>query len=335
MPVAKSVKQLEIEKRCVSMQREGLADSIAETIIRFYGGQDEVLHLGYVTERALQAIEAGIREQSDSEHWIYTRIAVGQRNRSQTIAFDIADSIAEINSVVPIHYWWWLNKWDPMGSAVRLRIQAPFARLCDVKRELSSRLGQRGLEFNFLRYEPELRLFGGLEGIRIAHELFAHDSSFLVAWARQAGEPPMPMIPPGLSLALMIDLAVAGGLDLFEMWDLFDKIADKRAVADDRTSLKCKELAARVIAAKPEAIFALCSAEQQQLISAYRNRLRQCAEQLSRVYFQGKLECGLRESLVPIMLFHWNRVGLPSSIQAALSRSAADEFARLSRKGQG
>lgn len=316
-----------------AQRREVLAENLAEAVTRFYTGESKSFHLGHVVERAIQAIEAGISEQDGDEHWIYFRIAVEPRNRSRMIAFDIAGAIAESGSAVPITQWWWLNKWDPLGPAVRLRMQVPFDRARDAASEVSSRLRQRGFEFNILRYEPELRLFGGAEGIRIAHELFAYDSSFLVDWARQSDSQQGPTIPPGLSLALMIDLARAGGLDLFELWDLFDRIAAKRAVSGDPVSVKCKDLAARVVAAAPDALFALYGREQQQLLSGYRARLRQCAERLSRAYFQGDLECGIRESLVPMILFHWNRVGLASSAQAALSRSTADEFARLSRKG--
>ncbi|HLJ27928.1 MAG TPA: thiopeptide-type bacteriocin biosynthesis protein [Candidatus Angelobacter sp.] len=316
-----------------AQRREVLAGNIAETVSRFYMGEHEGFHLGYVVERAMQAIEAGICEQDGSEHWIYFRIAVEPRNRSRMIVFDIAGSIAESNSAAPISQWWWLNKWDPLGSAVRLRMQVPFDRKCEAEREVSLRLRQRGLEFSVLRYEPELRLFGGAEGIRIAHELFAYDSGFLVSWARQSDPQRGPMIPPGLSLALMIDLARGTGLDLFELWDLFDRLAAKRVISDDPVSLKCRDLATRVIAAGPDALFAFYDGEQQRLLSSYRARLRQCAERLSRAYFQGDLECGLRGSLVPMILFHWNRVGLPSIAQAALSHSAADEFARRSRKG--
>jgi thiopeptide-type bacteriocin biosynthesis protein len=322
-------------KVCSHMEakrREVLAENVAEAVSRFYTGQRQSFHLGYVVERAIQAIEAGIREQERSEHWIYFRVAVEPANRSRMIVFDIAGSIAESSSVVPITQWWWLNKWDPLGSAVRLRLQVPFDRIGEAEGEVASRLRRRGLKLSVLCYEPELRLFGGAEGIRIAHEFFAYDSGFLVDWARQSDAQQVPMIPPGLSLALMIEFARASGLDLFELWDLFDRVAAKRAVSDEPVSLKCKDLAARVIAATPDAVFSLYG-DQQPLLSPYRARLHQCAGRLSRAFFQGDLECGVRESLAAMILFHWNRVGLPSKAQAALSRSAADEFARLSRKG--
>lgn len=312
---------------------ETLAADVAEAVTRFYTGEGRRFHLGYVVERAIQAIEAGICEQDRSEHWLYFRIAVEPRNRRRTIAFEIAGCIAESSSAVPVRQWWWLNKWDPLGPAVRLRVGLPVQYSREAEREISSRLRQRGLEFSILVYEPEIRLFGGERGIRIAHELFAYDSRFLVDWVRHTEAQGGPMIAPGLSLALVIDLARASGLDLFELWDLFERIAAKRALSDSAVFLKCKDLASRVIAARFETLLALYDSEQQKLITAYRTQLHQCAEQLTRAYFHGDLECGLRESLVPIILFHWNRVGLPSSAQAALSRSAADEFARLSCKG--
>jgi thiopeptide-type bacteriocin biosynthesis protein len=316
-----------------SQRRAALAESISQALSRFYVDQSENIHLGYVTERAIDAIESSIEEQKSTEHWIYFRIAAQLSNRPQMIAFEIAECIQESCSAIPIVQWWWLNKWDASGPAVRLRVQVPFERLEAARHELSCRFRQRGFDFSLLCYEPELRLFGGAEGMRIAHELFAHDSSFLVQWIRQSDQKNAPVIPPGLSLALALDLGRASGLDLFELWDLFDRISGKRTAIDDSLSLKCRELAARIIAAEPEAVFAVYEGVRRQLISEYRARLRECAERLSRAYFQGKLECGLRESLVPIVLFHWNRILLPFNAQAALSLAAANELARLSHQG--
>lgn len=315
-------------------RREILAVSVAEAIAQFYDDKRKCFHMGYVVERAIQAIESGISEQDHSECWIYFRIAVNPRRRKKTIVFDVAESIWESISAVPITRWWWLNKSDVLGPAVRLRLQLPFEHIREAKDEVSLRLTQKGLELSILPYEPELRLFGGVTGIKVAHELFAYDSNFLVAWARQSDiQEQLPLIAPGLSLALMIDLARACGLDLFELWDLFDRIAAKRPLPDNPLYLKCKALASRVIATEPETLFGLYGGERQNLLFAYRTQIRQCAEQLSIAHFRGDLECGLRESLAPIILFHWNRAGLSSGAQAAISRSAADEFERLSRRG--
>jgi thiopeptide-type bacteriocin biosynthesis protein len=315
--------------------RQVLNEHLANAVVSFYSGKCEDFNLGYIVERAEAAIEAAIREESSSEQWIYLRIAVEPSFSNTVIPFSIVPAIVEIKRRAPIGGWWWLKKRDPLGPAIRLRVAVPLCCARETERELSTLLIQMGHEVKTLRYEPEVPLFGGAAGIKIAHELFCSDSEFLSSWARCNDRPREPIIPAGLSIALMIYLARATGLDLFECWDLFDRISDKRKISDAEGSCRhrCSDIAIRVIDAGPEAVFAVFRGEQAKLLHGYRIRLEQSGDRLSRAYFHGDLDCGLREWLVPAVLFHWNRTGIPAVAHAWLSRAVADEFRRLARKG--
>jgi hypothetical protein len=93
-------------------------------------------------------------------------------------------------------------------------------------------------------------------------------------------------------------------------------------------------MVARVIGAGPNAVFSIYREERAQLLTDYGTQLDQCGRNLSRAYFNGDLECGLRELLVPIIIFHLNRAGFSWLHQTRLSHAAADEFRRITRKGR-
>jgi thiopeptide-type bacteriocin biosynthesis protein len=294
------------------------------------------LNVGYIVEQADAAIHRAITESAEGERWLYFRLAMEDAGHDKIISHEIAPLMQGLKSVSLINGWWWLYKRDPHGLAARLRIAMPEPAFREVEIAVAARCGRLGRSYRVLQYEPELRLFGGSRGMKAAHQHFCEDSAFLAAWARQDGSPSLPIIPEGLSLALTIRLLRAAGLDLFECWDVFDRVCDKRRLGnlDDSRLAGYRTLAAKVAQAAPEQIFQLYSGtEQAKLIKDYVSFLDNFGHGLAGIYYEGQLECGLREFLVPIILFHWNRVGLKPFGQFGLSHSIAYEFARLTRKG--
>jgi thiopeptide-type bacteriocin biosynthesis protein len=298
-------------------------------------GSQAEYNLSDIVEQAGAAICRIIERAADSDRWLYLRISVDANTQDKIVSDDIAPLLEQLRESYPIKGWWWLYKHDPLGSAVRLRVAVPASVTRDTERAIGARLAESGRDVKTLCYEPELRLFGGAEGIKTAHEFFCKDSEFLARWAQGNDLPRHPIIPEGLSLALIIRLLTASGLDLFECWDVFDRVCDKRRVGDltDIRFAKYQQLAANVLRAAPDQVFQLFRGERAQLLREYRTFVEAFGQKASRIYFNGGLECGLREFFVPIILFHWNRVGFAPFTHFGLSHSVAQELARLTRKG--
>lgn len=309
-------------------QRQLLCQRIREVVIDVSLVQPE--NLGSVTERAGAAVERALAE-GGARAWIYLRVPFD--DMSSIVPREIVPAIEELRSRIPINGWWWLYKNDPLGRAVRLRVLASSSALDEIERELSSRLTREGRVIRRLCYEPEVCLFGGPEGMRVAHALFCYDSEFLAAWAKLSDPLRIPTIPAGLSIALIIHLLQQAGVDTFECWDVFDRVSDKRALAvGDRALEKCARMTASALEGRT---FPLHSGECATLIERYASQLKTCGERLCRVNFEGRLECGVREFLAAVIIFQWNRAGFRLLDQAAMAHGAANEFKRLSRKGSG
>lgn len=290
--------------------------------------------VGILVERAGATIERMIRDFADSDRWLYFRVATDSSEGSRLVAHQIAPMLRRLKNNHSINGWWWLNKIDSRGAAVRLRVFVPSASR-EVELAIRAQLAEFGRDFRVLCYEPELRLFGGIDGMRAAHEYFCADSEFLAAWG-QEGEPQQkPIIPEGLSVALILRILRSAGLDLFECWDVFDRVCDKRRIGhtSDARFARYQELARKVVQARPDRIFRLYRGEKARLLSEYGAFLDAFGRKINLIYFDGRLECGLREFLVPIILFHWNRVRLTPFGHFGLSHSVAQELARLSHKG--
>ena len=289
-----------------------------------------------IIEIILGTIERCRSDVSSLERWIYLRVShhdpVTYRHSIQR---DIEPVITELSSQFQINAWWWLRKQDTSGSAIRLRVAASPSCTVSVEKALTATLIERGYDVSSLYYEPEVRLFGGPGGIKIAHELFHRDSLFLARWAQCEEAPRYPIIPVGLSLAIMVYMTSAAGLDTFERWDVFAQISEMRPLpsgSDASRRREYEELARKVTSAGPDAVFALYKGRQGDILREYRAHLVALAGALSRAYFSGGIDCGLREFLVPVLIFHLNRAGISWTAQCSLAYEVAGEFRRILHK---
>src|ERR1700751_3825005 len=207
------------------------------------------MKLGVLVERAGAAIQRIVSDFAEADQWLYFRVSADLGAGGRVVTHEIAPMLRQLKSNHPIKGWWWLYKTDARGPAVRLRVFVP----SDASRELEMAVGREfsklGRDFKVLCYEPELCLFGGADGIRAAHEYFCADSEFLGAWAGEREPSQGAIIPEGLSLALILRLLHACGLDLFECWDVFDRLCERRRIghAGDKRFVRYQEVAKKVI----------------------------------------------------------------------------------------
>jgi thiopeptide-type bacteriocin biosynthesis protein len=300
-----------------------------------HGEAIDEARLPALIERALAAIDHIVSHDGEREAWLYLRVPLPSGDRGELLKGRLAPLLRAWLSRHAVDGCWWLYKPDPCGDAIRLRVRLRSADDSHVRGRLREECeAALGAEVASLRYEPELRLFGGPVGMALAHEQFARESEFLIAWSH-ANDARVPTLPHGLSLALILAVLQAAGLDTFECWDVFDKVRAKRPAPPGVASLVAswRTLTHRIATTRPDDVFALYEGPRREAIARYAACLQEFGQQASRAYFSGRLEGGLREFFVPIILFHWNRVRMPGPDQLALAHSLHAVFADLSRPG--
>jgi len=159
---------------------------------------------GVLVERAGAAIQRTIADFAGADRWLYFRVSADVSAASRVVTREIAPMLRRLKNSHPIKGWWWLYKIDSCGAAVRLRIFVPPGASREVEMAIGAQLAELGRDFRMLCYEPELRLFGGADGMRAAHEYFCADSEFLAAWPQESEPLQNPIIPEGLSVALIL-----------------------------------------------------------------------------------------------------------------------------------
>lgn len=291
---------------------------------------------GPMMEEATAAIYRAASRHSEADHWAYLRIAATSPEANRFVADHIVPMLQERKATYKIRDWWWMNKSDVCGNAIRLRVRLPAGLRARFAESMMQDLGELGRDARLLLYEPELRLFGGPVGMELAHDHFCADSEFLGAWMRDDVSGAEGRLSEGLSLILLLRMTFACGLDIFECWDVFDRVCHKRSLphASSPALMPFQQLVRKLISASRDRVFQLFEGWRGQLVTDYCAFLDHFGREVSRSYFEGKLECGVREFLVPVILFHWNRAGYSGLRQFGLSHAVAKEFKHLSRKGR-
>lgn len=285
----------------------------------------------------IEAVQATIWREfpHGPSDWIYFRVAIASDEDRNRLVTDIGAELRRNATRFRICGWWWLNKTDLHGIAIRLRVWLPPEQKAGCKKWLQELMKLWGHEVTTLIYEPELRLFGGSAGMELAHKHFCADSEFVSRWLQQRDRITQFAIPPGLSLALVIRFLGACRLDVFECWDVFDRVEDKRAFPDaiGHDTANADSVVAKIIASRFTNFVEAYGPQEGALLKPYGAFLDDLGSKISKAYFAGALDCGVREFLVPIILFHWNRAGFPAATQYGLAAAAARVLRHLSRKG--
>ncbi|MGH3830821.1 MAG: thiopeptide-type bacteriocin biosynthesis protein [Pseudonocardiaceae bacterium] len=241
---------------------------------------------------------------------------IDRSSAALTAARHLAPALDEAQDAGLLHTWWYIRK----TPAWRLRYQSEGHGTTAVD-DLLAKLTADGRIAGWTRgiYEPETVAFGGPAAMRIAHDLFHHDSRHLLA--RTAQHSPTPALGQRESTVLLFSaLLRAAGQDRYEQGDIWAKVFDLRPAAHALAAEQSDKLAQairRLIIVNPRSVPGLLPESWVAAFEAAGHALRDLAR-------SGRLERGLRAVLAHHFIFHANRAGLPAADQSTLAALAVD-----------
>lgn len=235
---------------------------------------------------------------------------------AHTAARHLAPPLNEAQDAGLLHTWWYIRK----TPAWRLRYQ-PEDHGTTVVDDLLAKLTADGHITGWTPgiYEPETVAFGGPAAMRIAHNLFHHDSRHLLAHTAQHS--PAPALGQRETTVLLFStLLRAAGQDRYEQGDVWAKVVDLRPTAHvvaTEQSDKLTQAIRRLMTVNPRSVPGLLP---EPWVAAF----EAAGHALADLTRSGRLERGVRAVLAHHFIFHANRAGLPAADQSALAALAVD-----------
>ncbi|MGH3908148.1 MAG: thiopeptide-type bacteriocin biosynthesis protein [Pseudonocardiaceae bacterium] len=219
--------------------------------------------------------------------------------------------------------WWFIRK----HPCWRLRLQpgpagrAMTANLAAALDQLTTE-GQIGGWWPGI-YEAETAAFGGNPGIDIAHDLFCADSRAIITMLRSEETT---LGRRELSLLLCSTLMRAANLEWYEQGDVWHRVTQERPLPTDIPTAKMTAMADEIkhvmlADATPNGPLLGASGPLTSAAS-WAEAFRQAGQTLGATAREGTLQRGLREIISYLVIFHWNRLGLPVRTQSILAGAA-------------
>ncbi|MEV4670893.1 methyltransferase, FxLD system [Actinomadura sp. NPDC049382] len=168
-------------------------------------------------------------------------------------------------------------------------------------------------------YEPESVAFGGEAGMRVAHELFHHDSRHVLT---HLARPPASRTLGCRELGVLLCsvLMRAAGQDWYEQGDVWRRVARQRPIRLDRSpSPQLRTAVRKLMTVDVGPGSDLVSGGPLADIAPWISVFEQAGRRLAELAGRGALERGLRAVLAHHVIFQWNRLGLPYTDQHTLA----------------
>ncbi|HEU0088266.1 MAG TPA: thiopeptide-type bacteriocin biosynthesis protein [Pseudonocardiaceae bacterium] len=178
-------------------------------------------------------------------------------------------------------------------------------------------------------YEPETYAFGGAEGMTLAHRLFHADSRHILAYLANQGA----NTSGGrgdqrreLSVLLCSILMRSARQDWYEQADIWARVAEFRPHPPGTPSGSLSRLESGVrrlmtVDTSPASPL-LQERGSRAFLSEWAAAFADAGQTLGELARNGTLRRGLRAVLAHHIIFHWNRLGLPSTTQSLLAYTA-------------
>ncbi|MFY1700170.1 thiopeptide-type bacteriocin biosynthesis protein [Micromonospora sp. WMMA1923] len=213
---------------------------------------------------------------------------------------------------------WWRLRYQPgPGVSDDEATTAITAPLTDLRNRGSVREWVQAI------YEPEVPAFGGTDGMRIAHQLFHHDSRSALAYQQEtaAGQPDHRR---ELSLLLTTALLRAAGQEWTEQGDVWARVLATRPLHGPPTTRPAAlhTAVARLLAVDTSPDTPLLTSGPLARVAHWMAGFRTAGTDLGALAHTGRLTRGLRAVLAYHVLFAWNRIGLRYQDQHTLAATA-------------
>lgn len=266
--------------------------------------------------------------------WLYIRIDLNQAEDEHLVtAHQLKPVLNRLVDDRMILKYWILYKADNYFH-IRLRLFGDAPRLRSEALPALMQALQPGGEAakvaacTELLYEPETALFGGPWGLEQVHDLFYHDSRFVMDWRQLTDQERAGLSNHQVSVMMIQHLLRAAGLDAFERWDVYNKLQQLRP-SEEQADLEAawqenQEDFAPLLQVNPADLIAAVEPAAQQVLSAYVEGLAQVGAALWEGQRTGRLDRGLRQILATTICFHWNRMRFGGDEQALLAHHLAE-----------
>ncbi|WP_308288460.1 thiopeptide-type bacteriocin biosynthesis protein [Streptomyces macrolidinus] len=267
-----------------------------------------------------QALEV----RTTAEGWWQLYVRFADWTAAEEIAADhLAPLLHRAEADGAVSAWWFIRK----HPCWRMRLRIP-AHSQDVQDRIGAALDDLSSAGHIRRwwtgiYESETAAFGNATGMRLAHELFTADSRAVLD-LRHHRESPLGRRE--LSILLCSTLMRAAALEWYEQGDVWDLVARQRPLPDDAPPDRLRELSAglrKLMLADTAPDGPLMGGDGPLTFAAdWANAFHQAGQSLGVAARAGTLDRGLRQVLAYHVIFHWNRLGLPTRKQSVLASAA-------------
>lgn len=253
----------------------------------------------------------------------------GWDTAENTVAAALRPQLREAGNEAAIGSWWYVRKFP----CWRLRLQAGEAGTAAMTQAIAAALDdltRRGPVTRWWTsiYEPETLAFGGAAGITTAHRLFHADSTHILDHLNHAGPNPPPELTGRRELSILLCTALLGAAqqDWHEQGDVWHRVAQMRPLPLDtptdrlhHTTGQVRQLLSLDTSPPPS------PAHDDSPLASVREWLAaftDAGHALGVAARDGTLRRGVRDVLAHHVIFHWNRLGLPTTAQAVLAHAA-------------
>ncbi|MEV0306551.1 thiopeptide-type bacteriocin biosynthesis protein [Nonomuraea fuscirosea] len=265
-----------------------------------------------------QALEA----QMANHAWYSVRVQFTDwYSAEQAAVSDLGPRLSELQDRKLISEWWFIRK----HPCWRLRLRPLDGLIPEAKAAVNTALNDLTTSKVLTRwwpaiYEPEDASFGGHIGVEIAHNLFCADSRHVLAYLQK----PTDVGRKEVSMLLCATLLSAAGLDHFERGNLWNHVAELRPLPPDTPSDLLQELVERIRPLVAARTGSLTPDGPSAFAMPWATVFRDAGQSLGEAASAGHLDRGIRHILTHLVIFHWNRLGLPPTTQAVLSHAACE-----------
>ncbi|MGW0802829.1 thiopeptide-type bacteriocin biosynthesis protein [Nonomuraea sp. NPDC002799] len=281
------------------------------------------------TETLIDAIEAyqaagyqALKARTADHGWYSIRAQFADWDTAEQAAInDLGPRLDHLQDRKLIGEWWFIRK----HPCWRLRLRPFGALVPETKAAINAALNELTVSGVLTRwwpviYEPETASFGGPVGTEIAHSLFSADSHHILAYLRQ----PSPDVNrKEVSMVLCATLLSAAGLDRFERGNLWNRITELRPLPANTPPSRLEDLTERIRPLVDSNIGSIDPDGPCAFAMPWAAVFRDAGQHLGEATSAGSLDRGIRHVITHLVIFHWNRLGLPALTQGILSRAAS------------